>query len=158
MCLIIVFVLKNYNLNRNTLLIWSGVLYFLLLMVDTYFNMKYLKNYDWTKKDAGSRVVHTECASCACAPGAFSWVAAVGNPFDLYDTITSGIVSHLNRFSDIQYDNQIRWVSNLIQFDIPFTIGIKSNKMKYMSFHHYVSMIMLIIVFVPFFYSLYHRG
>ncbi|MFC1930851.1 trypsin-like peptidase domain-containing protein [Chloroflexota bacterium] len=50
-------------------------------------------------------------------------VAAIGNPFDLTETITTGIVSQLNRFVDIQYDSQTRWVANLIQFDAAVNFG-----------------------------------
>ena len=50
-------------------------------------------------------------------------VAAIGNPFDLTETITTGIVSQINRFVDIQYDSQTRWVANLIQFDAAVNFG-----------------------------------
>ena len=44
-------------------------------------------------------------------------VAAIGSPFDLTDTLTTGIVSQTNRYTEINYDFQTRWVANLIQFD-----------------------------------------
>jgi len=50
-------------------------------------------------------------------------VATIGNPFDLTETLTSGIVSQLNRFIEIEYDSQKRWVTNLIQFDAAVNFG-----------------------------------
>ncbi len=50
-------------------------------------------------------------------------VIAIGNPFDLRDTLTSGIVIQINRFTEIQYNTQSRWVSNLIQFDAAANFG-----------------------------------
>jgi len=50
-------------------------------------------------------------------------VVTIGNPFDLTETLTSGIVSQLNRFSEIEYDVQKRWVANLIQFDAAINSG-----------------------------------
>ncbi|MFC1911827.1 trypsin-like peptidase domain-containing protein [Chloroflexota bacterium] len=50
-------------------------------------------------------------------------VAAVGSPFDLEKTITTGIVSQVNRQAEIEYDAQTRWVSNLIQFDAAINYG-----------------------------------
>ncbi len=44
-------------------------------------------------------------------------VAVVGNPFDLTEALTTGIVSQMNRFVEITHDSQTRWVANLIQFD-----------------------------------------
>lgn len=48
---------------------------------------------------------------------------AIGNPFDLTETLTSGIVSQLNRFIEIEYDTQVRWVANIIQFDAAVNFG-----------------------------------
>jgi len=50
-------------------------------------------------------------------------VVAIGSPFDLTETLTSGIVSQTNRSTDIEYDQQTRWVANLIQFDAPVNSG-----------------------------------
>jgi S1-C subfamily serine protease len=50
-------------------------------------------------------------------------VAAIGNPFDLNETLTTGIVSGLNRFGRIEYDTQSRWIANLIQFDAAVNFG-----------------------------------
>ncbi|MFH1925621.1 MAG: trypsin-like peptidase domain-containing protein [Chloroflexota bacterium] len=50
-------------------------------------------------------------------------VAAIGSPFDLADSLSTGIVSQVNRYTEIEYDNQSRWVSNLIQFDAAVNFG-----------------------------------
>jgi len=50
-------------------------------------------------------------------------VAAIGNPFDLNETLTTGIVSGLNRFGRIEYDTRSRWIANLIQFDAAVNFG-----------------------------------
>ena len=50
-------------------------------------------------------------------------VVTIGNPFDLVGTLTSGIISQLNRFIEIEYDSQKRWVANLIQFDAAVNSG-----------------------------------
>jgi len=50
-------------------------------------------------------------------------VAAIGNPFDLEETITTGIVSQVNRQAEIEYNAQTRWVANLIQFDAAVNYG-----------------------------------
>lgn len=50
-------------------------------------------------------------------------VAAIGNPFDLNETLTTGIVSGLNRFGRIEYGTQSRWIANLIQFDAAVNFG-----------------------------------
>lgn len=50
-------------------------------------------------------------------------VVVVGSPFSLNQTLTSGIVSQKNRFTDIEYDGQTRWVANLIQFDAAVNFG-----------------------------------
>jgi len=50
-------------------------------------------------------------------------VVALGNPFDLPDTLTAGIVSQVNRFVEIDYISQTRSVPNLIQFDAPINPG-----------------------------------
>jgi S1-C subfamily serine protease len=50
-------------------------------------------------------------------------VAAIGAPLDQRDTLTTGIISQVNRFADIQYDTQSRWVPNLLQFDAPINFG-----------------------------------
>ncbi|MBA7671794.1 Serine protease Do-like HtrA [subsurface metagenome] len=50
-------------------------------------------------------------------------VAAIGNPLDLTETLTTGIVSQTNRYAEIDYDSQTRWVTNLIQFDAAVNAG-----------------------------------
>jgi len=50
-------------------------------------------------------------------------VAAIGNPLDLTETLTTGIVSQVNRYAEIDYDSQTRWVTNLIQFDAAVNAG-----------------------------------
>ena len=50
-------------------------------------------------------------------------VAVIGNPFDLGETLTTGIVSQINRYVDIEYNSETRWVSNLIQFDAAVNFG-----------------------------------
>ena len=49
--------------------------------------------------------------------------ATIGNPFDLTETLTTGIVSQINRYAEIDYDSQTRWVANLIQFDAAVNFG-----------------------------------
>ncbi len=50
-------------------------------------------------------------------------VAAIGNPFDLTETLTAGIVSQTNRLAEIQSGSQTRWIANLIQFDAAVNFG-----------------------------------
>ncbi len=50
-------------------------------------------------------------------------VATIGSPFDLAESLNTGIVSQMNRFAEIGYDGQTRWVSNLIQFDAAVNFG-----------------------------------
>jgi S1-C subfamily serine protease len=50
-------------------------------------------------------------------------VAAIGSPFELRDTITTGIISQLNRYTEIQYDSEDRPIPNLIQFDAAVNPG-----------------------------------
>lgn len=50
-------------------------------------------------------------------------VATIGNPFDLTETLTTGIVSQTDRYAEINYDSQTRWVANLIQFDAAVNFG-----------------------------------
>lgn len=50
-------------------------------------------------------------------------VAVVGYPFNLTQTLTSGIVSQINRSAEIEYDLQTRWIANLIQFDAAVNFG-----------------------------------
>ena len=50
-------------------------------------------------------------------------VAAIGSPFDLADSLSTGIVSQVNRFTEIEYDTQSRSVPNLIQFDAAVNFG-----------------------------------
>jgi len=50
-------------------------------------------------------------------------VAAIGNPLNLTETLTTGIVSQTNRYVEIDYDSQTRWVTNLIQFDAAVNAG-----------------------------------
>ncbi len=50
-------------------------------------------------------------------------VATIGNPFDLRETLTTGIVSQTSRFAEIKTDSQTRGVANLIQFDAAVNFG-----------------------------------
>jgi len=50
-------------------------------------------------------------------------VAAIGSPFDLAESLNTGVVSQVNRFVDIEYSGLVRWVSNLIQFDAAVNSG-----------------------------------
>ncbi len=50
-------------------------------------------------------------------------VAAIGSPFNLADTLTRGIVSQVDRFVDIEYDSQVHWIANLLQFDAAVNFG-----------------------------------
>ncbi len=50
-------------------------------------------------------------------------VVAIGNPFEVSETLTSGIVSHLNRFIEVRGDSQTQWVANLVQFDAAVNFG-----------------------------------
>lgn len=50
-------------------------------------------------------------------------VVVVGSPFSLHESLTSGIVSQTNRFTDIEYNAQTRWVANLVQFDAAVNFG-----------------------------------
>lgn len=50
-------------------------------------------------------------------------VVVIGHPFNSAQTLTSGIVSQINRSAEIQYDSQVRSVPNLIQFDAPVNFG-----------------------------------
>ncbi|MGB2814469.1 MAG: trypsin-like peptidase domain-containing protein [Dehalococcoidales bacterium] len=50
-------------------------------------------------------------------------VAAIGSPFDLAESLNTGVVSQVHRFADIEYNDQMRWVSNLIQFDAAVNFG-----------------------------------
>ena len=50
-------------------------------------------------------------------------VAVIGYPFNLTQTLTSGIVSQINRSAEIEYDLQTRSVANLIQFDAAVNFG-----------------------------------
>jgi S1-C subfamily serine protease len=50
-------------------------------------------------------------------------VVAIGSPFDLRDTLTSGIISQINRYTEIQYNTESRWVANLLQFDAAVNAG-----------------------------------
>jgi S1-C subfamily serine protease len=50
-------------------------------------------------------------------------VATIGSPFDLAESLNTGVVSQVNRFADIEYNGQVRWVSNLIQFDAAVNSG-----------------------------------
>ena len=50
-------------------------------------------------------------------------VVAIGNPFDLVETLTSGVISQKDRFVEIRSDSDTRWVANLIQFDAAVNFG-----------------------------------
>ena len=50
-------------------------------------------------------------------------VVTIGNPLGETETITSGIVSQIDRFREIEFDGETRFVANLIQFDAPANSG-----------------------------------
>ena len=50
-------------------------------------------------------------------------IVTIGNPFNLPQTLTAGIVSQINRFVEIEYDSKTSWVANLIQFDAAVNFG-----------------------------------
>jgi len=50
-------------------------------------------------------------------------VFAIGNPFGLQETLTSGIVSGTSRYVPVEFDLQQRAVANLIQFDAAANYG-----------------------------------
>jgi len=51
-------------------------------------------------------------------------VAVIGSPFDLAGSLNTGIVSQMNRYAEIEYDEQqTRWVASLIQFDAAVNFG-----------------------------------
>ena len=50
-------------------------------------------------------------------------VVTIGNPLELTETITSGIISQINRFVEVRYESQARWVANIIQFDAAVNFG-----------------------------------
>ena len=50
-------------------------------------------------------------------------VAAIGSPFDLVESLNTGVVSQVNRFAEIEYNGQTRWVASLVQFDAAVNFG-----------------------------------
>ncbi|MFH1002798.1 MAG: trypsin-like peptidase domain-containing protein [Chloroflexota bacterium] len=50
-------------------------------------------------------------------------VVAMGSPLNLPDTLTTGSISQLDRYVEIQLDTQTRWTPNLIQFDAAVNPG-----------------------------------
>ena len=50
-------------------------------------------------------------------------VIVIGNPFGLTETLTSGIVSQMNRFVRITSDTGDRWIANLVQYDAAVNPG-----------------------------------
>ncbi len=50
-------------------------------------------------------------------------VATIGNPMELTETMTTGIVSQSDRYAEIKHDSRTRWVANLIQFDAAVNFG-----------------------------------
>lgn len=50
-------------------------------------------------------------------------VIAIGNPFELEETLTAGVISQVNRFAEIENGTTSRWIANLIQFDAPVNAG-----------------------------------
>ena len=50
-------------------------------------------------------------------------VAAIGNPFEIGETLTIGIVSQKDKFVEIKEDSQTKWVANLLQFDAAVNFG-----------------------------------
>jgi len=50
-------------------------------------------------------------------------VATIGNPFDMTETLTTGVVSHTGRYINVDYESGTRAVANLIQFYAPANPG-----------------------------------
>ncbi|MFC2066463.1 S1C family serine protease [Chloroflexota bacterium] len=50
-------------------------------------------------------------------------VVTIGNPLGLTETLTSGIISQVNRSAEIDYNSGTRWITNLIQFDAAVNFG-----------------------------------
>ncbi len=50
-CVCIAFLMKYGDLRKHFLLLWSGVLYLLLLLVDTHFNVGYLRRLNRVRRD-----------------------------------------------------------------------------------------------------------
>jgi S1-C subfamily serine protease len=48
-------------------------------------------------------------------------VAAIGSPLDIRDTLTAGVISQVNRYTN--YGTDDNWVPNLLQFDAPVNPG-----------------------------------
>jgi S1-C subfamily serine protease len=48
-------------------------------------------------------------------------VVAVGSPLDIRDTLTAGVISQVNRYTN--YGTEDNWVPNLLQFDAPVNPG-----------------------------------
>jgi serine protease DegQ len=48
-------------------------------------------------------------------------VIAIGSPLDIRDTLTAGVISQVNRYTN--YGQENNWVPNLIQFDAPVNPG-----------------------------------
>ncbi len=48
-------------------------------------------------------------------------VIAIGSPMDIRETLTAGIISQVNRFTN--YGTEDNWVPNLLQFDAPVNPG-----------------------------------
>ncbi|MEE8353223.1 MAG: trypsin-like peptidase domain-containing protein [Dehalococcoidales bacterium] len=50
-------------------------------------------------------------------------VVAIGSPFNLAGSITSGVISQMGRFQEIGSGDEARWIANLIQFDAAANFG-----------------------------------
>ena len=50
-------------------------------------------------------------------------VVTIGSPFNLAGSITSGVVSQVDRFQEIGSVEDARWIANLIQFDAAANFG-----------------------------------
>ena len=51
-------------------------------------------------------------------------VIAIGSPFELAGTVTSGIISQKDRYIEVEYnENELRWVANIIQCDASVNSG-----------------------------------
>jgi len=48
-------------------------------------------------------------------------VTAIGSPLDIRDTLTAGVISQVNRYTN--YGQENNWVPNLLQFDAPVNPG-----------------------------------
>jgi putative serine protease PepD len=72
-------------------------------------------------QDAGTLVAARVGDSSRLAVG--EPVLAIGHPFDEPNSLSVGVVSQLDRYTEVGTDTEGRWIANLIQFDAPANFG-----------------------------------